>query len=148
MFLKTAIRVIKDLFLFLIYKYKLVTLGVNESWVRDTYARFVDLDLDEFFDLGSFQIQAHGGTLHALCPNYSYQFTINENENKQLYVHEKHSEGEWVEVYRTNARFSNKEAYRKYLPFVDDNFVKFLREIEIAMDEKAEELRRDQSMTT
>lgn len=75
--------------------------GINHAYIKDMYARLVQLDWYEFVEIGPYQVLAFGLTAH-IRKDDGYEFTISENmQKKQLYVHEKHK-GVWSEVYRTN----------------------------------------------
>lgn len=79
--------------------------GIDPSYIRNLYARLIDLDTEDFVDIGRYQFTAFASTVH-IIEKGCRDFSINENEKGILYIHEKPSTREFWdpddEVYRLN----------------------------------------------
>lgn len=125
MLIKNFLKILLIPFKYLLFKYQVTKFGVNEKWLKAVYAEMINLDLEDFYQFGEYKLQAYGGTVHAISDEI--EFTINENQNRVLYVHERVKD-QWEEVYRTNRLF------------LDHSFYVHMTILEKLIDAKAKEL--------
>jgi hypothetical protein len=101
--------------------------GINRRWLKETYANFIQVEIEEPLQLGDWLVTAYASTL--VARSESYTFAINEGTHG-MYVH-KMKDNEWVK----------DEIYRDKQIIKESDFYYHLQKIEKMMDEYVHKLR-------
>jgi len=95
----------------IVFFFKSHTTGISEKYIRRLYINLINLDWEDFVEVGDFEVKAFGQTVHIRAVRCGVEYTLNNSKNDQIYIHEKVDAGEWHEVYRSHYAINSIRFY-------------------------------------